>query len=76
VQTCIQRDVKDILNITDEITFHKFLGAIAARTGQLLNYTDAARDVAIDNKTVKTWLSILEASGLVYLLYQLLHKRD
>lgn len=69
IQTYIQRDVKDILNITDEITFHKFLGAIAARTGQLLNYADVARDVAIDNKTVKAWLSVLEASGLVYLLY-------
>lgn len=69
VQTYIQRDVKDILNITDEITFHKFLGAIAARTGQLLNYTDVARDIGIDNKTVKAWLSVLEASGLVYLLY-------
>ncbi|WP_277657325.1 ATP-binding protein [Seleniivibrio woodruffii] len=69
VQTYIQRDVKDILNITDEITFHKFLGAIAARTGQLLNYADVARDVAIDNKTVKAWLSVLEASGVVYLLY-------
>lgn len=69
IQTYIQRDVKDILNITDEITFHKFLGAIAARTGQLLNYADVARDVAIDNKTVKAWLSVLEASGLTYLLY-------
>lgn len=69
VQTYIQRDVKDILNITDEMTFHKFLGAIAARTGQLLNYADVARDVAIDNKTVKAWLSVLEASGLIYLLY-------
>lgn len=69
IQTYIQRDVKDILNISNEITFHKFLGAIAARTGQLLNYSDLARDVDIDNKTVKAWLSVLEASGLVYLLY-------
>lgn len=69
IQTYIQRDVKDILNITDEITFHKFLGAVAARTGQLLNYADIARDVSIDNKTAKSWISVLEASGLVYLLY-------
>lgn len=69
VQTYIQRDVKDILNITDEMAFHKFLGATAARTGQLLNYADLARDVDIDNKTVKAWLSVLEASGLVYMLY-------
>ncbi|MFK5926154.1 MAG: ATP-binding protein [Desulfuromusa sp.] len=69
IQTYIQRDVKDILNITDEITFHKFIGAVAARTGQLLNYANLARDVDIDNKTVKAWLSVLEASGLIYLLH-------
>ncbi len=68
IQTYIQRDVKDVLNITDEISFHKFLGAVAARTGQLLNYTDLGRDVDIDSKTAKAWLSVLEASGLVYLL--------
>jgi len=68
IQTYIQRDVRDVLNITDEITFHKFLGAVAARTGQLLNYTNLGRDVGIDNKTAKAWLSVLEASGLVYLL--------
>ena len=68
IQTYIQRDVRDLLNITDEITFHKFLGAVAARTGQLLNYTKLGRDVGIDNKTAKAWLSVLEASGLVYLL--------
>lgn len=69
VQTYIQRDVKDILKITDEISFYNFLIAVAARTGQLLNYADLARDVAIDNKTAKAWLSILETSGLVYLLH-------
>ena len=68
IQTYIQRDVKDVLSITDEISFHKFLGAVAARTGQLLNYTDLGRDVGIDSKTAKAWLSVLEASGLVYLL--------
>jgi hypothetical protein len=69
VQTYIQRDVKDILNISDENKFHRFLIAVAARTGQLLNYADLSRDVGIDNKTAKSWLSVLETSGLVYLLY-------
>ncbi len=68
VQTYIQRDIKDILNITDDTSFYKFLCSVAARTGQLLNYTDLARDVAIDNKTAKSWLSVLETSGLVYML--------
>ena len=68
VQTYIQRNVKDILSISDETSFHQFLGAVAARTGQLLNYAELARDVAIDNKTAKSWLSVLETSGLIYLL--------
>lgn len=68
IQTYLQRDVKDVLHVSDDIAFHNFLGAVAARTGQLLNYADLARDVAIDNKTVKAWLSVLERSGLIYLL--------
>jgi uncharacterized protein len=68
VQTYIQRDVRDIVSITDDIAFNRFLGAVAARTGQLLNYSDIARDVDVDHKTAKSWLSVLERSGLVYLL--------
>ncbi len=68
VQTYIQRDVQDVLKVSDQMAFNRFLGAVAARTGQLLNYASLARDVEVDNKTVKSWLSILEASGLVYLL--------
>jgi predicted AAA+ superfamily ATPase len=68
VQTYLQRDVKDILNISDETSFYNFISAVAARTGQLLNYADLARYVAIDNKTAKSWLSVLETSGIVYIL--------
>ena len=68
IQTYRQRDVQDMLKVTDQTTFNRFLGAVAARTGQLLNYASLAREVEIDNKTVKSWMSILEASGLVYLL--------
>jgi len=68
VQTYIQRDIRDIINITDEAAFLRFLRAIAARTSQLLNYSSIARDVDIDHKTVKSWLSVLETSGLIYLL--------
>ena len=69
VQTYIQRDVRDLLRITDNTVFYNFLISVAARTGQLLNYTDLARDLSIDNKTAKSWLSVLATSGLVYLLY-------
>lgn len=68
IRTYLQRDVRDILGVSNETAFLNFLRAVAARTGQLLNYADLARDVAIDNKTAKSWLSVLEVSGLVYLL--------
>jgi predicted AAA+ superfamily ATPase len=68
VQTYLERDVKSILGIGDELSFYKFLRATAARTGQLLNYSELARDVDVDQKTAKSWLSILQTSGLAYLL--------
>lgn len=68
VSTYIQRDVKDILNVSNANLFIKFLSAVAARTGQLLNYADLSRDVGIDNKTARSWLSVLETSGLIYFL--------
>jgi predicted AAA+ superfamily ATPase len=68
IQTYIQRDVQDVLKVSDQMAFNRFLVAVAARTGQLLNYASLARDVEVDNKTAKSWLSILETSGLVYLL--------
>ena len=78
IQTYIQRDVQDVLKVSDQIAFNRFLVATAARTGQLLNYASLARDVGIDNKTAKSWLSVLETSGIVYLLepwYSNLNKR-
>ena len=71
VQTYIQRDVRDILAVSDPIAFAKFLRSTAARTGELLNYSSIARDAGIDHKTVKSWISVLEASGLIYLLQPL-----
>lgn len=68
VQTYIQRDVRDVMGISNQTNFHKFITAVAARTGQLLNYADLARDTAVDNKTAKSWLSVLQTFGLVYLL--------
>ena len=68
LQTYLQRDVRDLTRVGDERAFLQFLRAAAARTGQLLNYADLARDVDIDQKTAKAWLSILETSGIIYLL--------
>ncbi|MFA7657889.1 MAG: ATP-binding protein [Candidatus Gastranaerophilaceae bacterium] len=68
IQTYIERDVKDLTKIGNEIAFYNFLVAMAARTGQLINYSDIARDVDVDIKTAKSWASILEASGLIKFL--------
>ena len=68
VQTYLQRDVRDLARVGDEMAFLRFLRAAAARTGQLLNMADLARDADIAPNTGKTWLSVLQASGMVYLL--------
>ncbi len=68
VQTYLQRDIRDLANIGNELAFLRFLKATAARTGQLLNLADLSRDSDISQVTAKHWLSILVASGLVYLL--------
>jgi predicted AAA+ superfamily ATPase len=69
IQTYIGRDVKDFYNIDSELNFYNFLVAVAARTGQLLNYSNLSRDVHIDIRTAKLWLEILERSGVIELLY-------
>ncbi len=68
VQTYLQRDVRDLARVGDELAFVRFLRACAARTGQLLNLTDVARDADVAPNTAKTWLSILQAAEIVYLL--------
>lgn len=68
VQTYLQRDVKALTQVGDELAFLRFLTAAAARTGQLINYADLARDAGVSQPTAKQWLSVLVASGLVFLL--------
>lgn len=68
LQTYLQRDIKDLANVGDERAFLRFTRAAAARTAQLLNLSDLARDADVAVNTAKHWLSILEASGVVYLL--------
>lgn len=68
IKTYIERDIRELINIKDEIKFLKFISAIAARTGQEYNASDIGRDIGIDNKTVDEWMSILKNTFLVYLL--------
>lgn len=68
VQTYLQRDVRDLVNVGDLSVFMRFLKAVAARTGQLLNYTDLARDCAVSVNTARNWMAVLQASHQVFLL--------
>jgi len=68
INTYIQRDIKDLTQVADEMLFLQFLTACAARTSQMLNLADIARDIGISAPTAKQWLSILITSGVVILL--------
>jgi predicted AAA+ superfamily ATPase len=68
VQTYLQRDVRDLARVGDELAFLRFLRATAARSAQLLNLADLARDADVSPNTAKSWLSILQAAGTIYLL--------
>ena len=68
LQTYIERDIRDLMEIKNESLFLKLISCAAARTGQELNYSDMAKDVGIDPKTAEAWLSLLVTSGLIYLL--------
>ena len=76
--TYVERDIRSLINIKDLSTFERFLKLCATQIGQLLNYTTIANDVGIDQKTVKAWLSVLEASYIIFLIqphYQHFRKR-
>ena len=68
VRTYLERDVRDLITVKDEASFYHFLVACAARTGGLVNHSDLARDAGVDTKTAQSWLSVLQASGVVRLL--------
>ncbi len=68
VKTYLERDVNQLIKAKNHLTFVKFMTSVAARTGQLLNYANIASEVGISEVTIKEWISILEKSGLVYIL--------
>lgn len=68
VKTYLERDVRELTAVQDLDAFRRFMVACAARTGQMLNYSNIADEVGVDANTVKNWVSILEASGIVYIL--------
>jgi predicted AAA+ superfamily ATPase len=68
VKTYIERDVRQLTQVGDEVKFLNFMTVAASCTGQLLNLASLARDVGISQPTAERWLSILVTSGIVYLL--------
>ena len=68
VKTYIERDVRELSAVQDLDSFKRFVIAAAARTGEVLNYSNIANEVGKDAVTIKNWISILEASGIIYLL--------
>jgi predicted AAA+ superfamily ATPase len=68
VKTYVERDVRDLAQVGDEIKFLRFMTAAASHTGQLINLASVARDVGISQPTADRWLSILVTSDLIYLL--------
>jgi len=67
-QTYIERDVRQIIQLKDASLFDKFMRLLAGRSGQVINYQSLASDVGVDGKTIKEWLSILEASFVIFKL--------
>lgn len=68
VSTYIERDVRALSNVSDVTDFTRFMVAIAARSGELLNYSNVAQEVGVSVDTIKRWTTILETSGIIYLL--------
>ncbi|HBK72510.1 MAG TPA: AAA family ATPase [Flavobacteriaceae bacterium] len=78
IQTYIQRDISQLINIQDSYKFNNFVKLCAGRIGQLLNINNLAKDCGISQPTAKSWLSILEKSYIIFLLrpyYENFNKR-
>jgi uncharacterized protein len=68
LQTYVERDVRQMLNVQDLATFQKFIQLLAGRIGQLLNQNNLANELGLTNKTIESWISVLEASFIVFRL--------
>ena len=67
-QTYVERDVRQLINLKDVALFEKFIRLVAGRAGQIMDYASLANDVGVSSNTIKNWLSILEASFIVFKL--------
>ncbi len=69
ISTYIDRDIKELSGSIDSLAFHKFIISVAARTSQLINVAEIAKDAEINQLTAKKWLEILETLGLIFYLH-------
>lgn len=69
LSTYIERDVKELSDTIDSLKFLRFVTAVAARCGQMLNIADISRDADMNQVQVKNWLGILETLGIIFYLY-------
>ena len=69
ISTYLERDMKELSGAIDSLKFLKFITAVSARTGQIVNYADIARDAEINQITAKNWLMILETLGIIFYLH-------
>lgn len=68
IETYIERDLRNIKQITDLSAFRTFVKLCAGRVGQIVNLSDLGRDVGVSHNTIKSWLSILETSYIIFFL--------
>lgn len=69
ITTYVERDARQLLNISDLNSFQKFIALCAGRIGQLINFTSVANELSISYHTVQKWLSILETGFITFRLY-------
>lgn len=66
VQTYLERDVRSLIDLKDLHSFQRFLGLLAGRVGQLVNYASLANDTGVSPTTIKAWISVLTASFVIF----------
>ena len=68
LRTYVERDVRQIINVRNVLAFETFIRLLASRVGQIVNYSSLAGDVGVSSMTIKEWISMLEASYIVFTL--------
>lgn len=66
VQTYVERDVRTLINVKNLNLFQQFLGLLAGRIGQIVNYTSLGNDIGLSGTSIKNWISVLQASFVIF----------